>query len=71
MSIYEIIKDLINSFGFPITMVAYFIWDKYKTTAPLVQAINDNTTVIARLLTKLDADELLPAEGGDDDGSEK
>lgn len=70
MGYIDVIKECINSFGFPIVMVGYFIWDKYKTTSPLVKAINDNTTIIARLLTKLNADDLADDEGGGEDDKE-
>lgn len=59
----SIIEELINTLGFPIVMVAYFIYDKYHTTSPLIDAINKNTTIMSRLMTKLDAEELL--EGGE------
>ena len=35
-------------------MVLYFIWDKYKVTSNLVQAINNNNKILSMLLTKLD-----------------
>lgn len=61
----NIIRDLISNLGFPIVMVAYFIYDKYHTTSPLIEAINQNTTVIARLMTKIGKDDLLEPEDGD------
>lgn len=57
----EVIKDLIGNFGFPIVMVIYFIWDKYKVTSNLVQAINNNNRILTMLLGKLN---LIDEEGG-------
>lgn len=50
------ITNLINTMGFPIVMVGYFIWDKWKVTSQLVQAINNNNTILTKLLAKLDMD---------------
>lgn len=52
------VTTLINTLGFPIVMVGYFIWDKTKTTNKLVEAINNNNTILAKLLTKLNSEEL-------------
>lgn len=54
----NVLQELINTMGFPIVMVGYFIWDKTKVTNTLVKAIQDNTIVMNRLLSKLDSDEL-------------
>ena len=48
------ITEIISNLGFPIAMVFYFIWDKYKVTSNLVQAINNNNKILSMLLTKLD-----------------
>ena len=48
------ITDIISNLGFPVAMVLYFIWDKYKVTSNLVQAINNNNKILSMLLTKLD-----------------
>ena len=61
----NVLQELINTMGFPIVMVGYFIWDKTKVTNTLVKAIQDNTIVMNRLLSKLDSDEL--ADVGSDD----
>ena len=53
MSINEI-NEIISTLGFPVAMVIYFIWDKYKVTSNLVQAINNNNKILSMLLTKLD-----------------
>ena len=58
------IYDLINTLGFPVAMVAYFIWDKYKTMQPVLEAIQQNTIVLNKLLVKIGKDGLL---GGEDD----
>lgn len=52
MSINEI-NEIISTLGFPVAMVLYFIWDKYKVTSNLVQAINNNNKILTMLLTKL------------------
>ena len=61
----NVLQELINTMGFPIVMVGYFIWDKTKVTNTLVKAIQDNTIVMNRLLSKLDSDEL--ADVGSDE----
>ena len=48
------ITEIISNLGFPVAMVLYFIWDKYKVTSNLVQAINNNNKTLSMLLTKLD-----------------
>lgn len=48
------ITEIISNLGFPVAMVLYFIWDKYKVTSGLVQAINNNNKILSMLLTKLD-----------------
>ena len=48
------IIEIISNLGFPVAMVLYFIWDKYKVTSNLVQAINNNNKILSMLLTKLD-----------------
>lgn len=50
----NVISDIINTFGFPAVMVAYFIYDRSKTIMPMINAINNNTTVIAALCNKID-----------------
>ena len=51
---YQILVDLINGVGFPIAMVAYFIWDKTKVTNKLVEVINNNNVILNKLISKLD-----------------
>lgn len=48
------IIELINNVGFPIAMVIYFIYDKNKSTDKVLDAINNNSIVLAKLLEKLD-----------------
>ena len=48
------ITEIISNLGFPVAMVLYFIWDKYKVTSNLVQAINNNNKILSMLLTTLD-----------------
>lgn len=56
------VQQLISNLGFPIVMVGYFIWDKTKTTNKLVEAINNNNTILARLLERLNASEVSKDE---------
>lgn len=62
MESFEIIEHIINTFGFPILMVFYFIWDKTKLTDKLTKAIENNNTILTRLLDKLDLSELKEVE---------
>ena len=55
----SLLQELVGSLGFPIAMVVYFIWDKYKTMQPMIEAIKNNTLVLNRLLMKMDQGELL------------
>lgn len=52
----NIIVELINSVGFPIAMVGYFIWDKTKVTNQLTQAIENNTLIITKLYEQMGAE---------------
>ena len=54
----QILTDLINNMGFPIAMVAYFIWDKTKVTNQLVTAINNNNVILQKLLIIMGQDNL-------------
>ena len=54
----NVITELINTMGFPIVMVGYFIWDKYKSTSKLIEVINNNNMLLNKLLIKLGAEEL-------------
>ena len=56
------VQQLISNLGFPIVMVGYFIWDKTKTSNKLVEAINNNNTILARLLERLNASEVSKDE---------
>ena len=58
---YQILVDLINGVGFPIAMVAYFIWDKTKVTNQLVTAINNNNLILQKLLLVIGRDDLSEA----------
>ena len=53
MGINEI-NEIISTLGFLVAMVLYFIWDNFKVTSNLVQAINNNNKILTMLLTKLD-----------------
>lgn len=54
----NILTELINTMGFPIVMVGYFIWDKTKVTNKLVNTIDNNNLILSKLLLKLDEGEL-------------
>lgn len=54
----NIITELINTMGFPIVMVGYFIWDKTKTTNKLINVIDNNNKILNKLMIKLGAEEL-------------
>ena len=54
----QILTDLVNNMGFPIAMVAYFIWDKTKVTNQLVTAINNNNVILQKLLIIMGQDNL-------------
>lgn len=51
------ITELINTMGFPIVMVGYFIWDKNKCMNQLCEAIKNNTLIMEKIYVKLDMDE--------------
>ena len=50
MEYLQIIEQLVNSMGFPVLMVLYFIWDKQQTMKPLIDAVNNNTNTIDKLM---------------------
>ena len=60
----NVINDVISNLGFPIAMVAYFIWDKTKITNQLTQAITNNNAILQRLLDRLDSNDLADKVGG-------
>lgn len=62
MESFEIVEHIINTFGFPILMVFYFIWDKTKLTDKLTKAIENNNTILTKLLAKLDLSDLEEVE---------
>lgn len=43
--------DLINSIGFPIAMVIYFIYDKNKTNEKMMQTQKESSEVLANTLS--------------------
>ena len=59
----QVIEHLINTFGFPMVMVGYFIWDKTKTTNRLVEVIENNNNLLTKLMTKLGHDDLADEVG--------
>ena len=65
MDAVQILTDLINNMGFPIAMVAYFIWDKTKVTNQLVTAINNNNMILQKLLSVIGRDDLTEGVGNE------
>lgn len=57
------ITELINTMGFPIVMVGYFIWDKNKCMAQMCEAIKNNTLIMEKIIVKLDMDEEKKVDG--------
>lgn len=53
----NMVTEMINNLGFPIVMVAYFIWDKNKCMSQMCKAIENNTLVLERIMGKFDLDE--------------
>ena len=58
MEALEFFREAINSLGFPIAMVGYFIWDKTKVTNQLTNAINNNNVILEKLLVKLGMEDM-------------
>jgi hypothetical protein len=52
--IYEMIKDLIQSLGFPIFVAVWFMWRDGKRMEKLTQAINDLQNMLEKVCNKLD-----------------
>ena len=42
--------EFINTMGFPIAMVLYFIWDKNKTTDKMIENQNKTTETLSKTL---------------------
>lgn len=57
MELIQIIQEAVNSLGFPVAMVAYFIWDKNQTMKPLISSINNMNTLLQVLINKYDLKE--------------
>ena len=56
--LFQFLTEFINTMGFPIAMVVYFIWDKEKTMKPMIEAINNNTTILTVLCEKVNFKDL-------------
>lgn len=50
MDVMNTVVELINTIGFPIAMVIYFIWDKNKTTDKMLENQNKTTQILAETL---------------------
>ena len=61
----NVLQELINTMGFPIVMVGYFIWDKTKVTNQLVTAINNNNMILQKLLSVIGRDDLTEGVGNE------
>lgn len=59
MDVVQIVQEIVNSLGFPIAMVVYFIWDKNHTMEPVVESINNMNKFLAILCDKLDMQEVI------------
>ena len=59
----QVLEHLLNSYGFPVLMVCYFIWDKTKTTNRLVEVIDNNNKILSKVLSKLGFEELAEDVG--------
>lgn len=68
MELFEILQSFINSMGFPIAMVLYFIYDKKTTMESLTKAVENNTLVMTKLLAKLGADDVVEVAADPADG---
>lgn len=60
MDFIRILTELINTVGVPVTMIAYFIWDKTtvmkeqeNAIEKMTDAINNNTLVMEKIADKL------------------
>lgn len=60
MDFIQILTELINTVGVPVTMIAYFIWDKTtvmkeqeNAIEKMTDAINNNTLVMEKIADKL------------------
>lgn len=60
--LFGFLTEFINTMGFPMAMVLYFIWDKEKTMKPIVDAINNNTNILTVLCEKVDFKDLKTEE---------
>lgn len=59
MDIVQIVQEIVNSLGFPIAMVVYFIWDKNHTMEPVIESINNMNKFLAILCDKLDMQDVI------------
>ena len=56
------VVNYISELGFPIAMVVYFIWDKNNSNKTMIQAINNQTKVLNKILVKLGCFDLSESE---------
>lgn len=59
MDVVQIVQEIVNSLGFPIAMVVYFIWDKNHTMEPVIESINNMNKFLAILCDKLDMQDVI------------
>ena len=53
MEVYELVKDLISTFGFPIAVCCYLFWKENKQSNTLEKAIENNTNAVAEVKTMI------------------
>lgn len=57
MDVVEEIVKVITNVGFPIAMCIYMLFENKKNTEKLTDAVNNNTIIMQKILTKLDMDD--------------
>ena len=58
MEYIELFRELINSVGFPIAMVIYFMWDKNKSNEKMINSLKESSQLISDTLAS-NTDSLL------------
>lgn len=57
MEVVEEFVKVITNVGFPIAMCIYMLFENKKNTEKLTDAVNNNTIIMQKILTKLDMDD--------------
>lgn len=50
METVEMLTEIINTLGVPVAMLIYFIYDKTTTTNKLTNAIENNNSILEKIL---------------------